>query len=788
MHAVQCRWLRLAATVPSTTYQALLLLPTTRPTPRRRHPSTLQARCQAAAAQVEGEKPSRQNNDRGRYGPLSSDSVQDFYDAPAFERDDDLRSPKRKPFQLSVPVRALINRNRHRLGLPMVVNWKKFTSEAVRVHDEWCGLDDPRALQQLERERKAKSGSTFSSRSKFKPDSYKPFQHLSQSSSMMRPQPGADPMAKVALNPEYKDAMAVARLVNESNRHSVVDGLRACGQKVDASRIKYLPRPPIVTIMGHVDHGKTTLLDCLRRTNVASGEAGGITQSIGAFQVSIPGTSTPVTFIDTPGHASFKSMRKAGLRGTDIVVLIISGVEGVQEQTIECINLILEEKIPVIVAISKMDRLDRKGVDESRAVLEIGNTLQAHGLQIEACHGDVMAVPISAKTGEGINNLLEAILLQSEMLELSTAVPCRAEALVLESKTTHDGVIPGATGFSPTDAVVNCIVKRGVFKKGMNIIGGQYFVKLQRILDEGGNEIQEAGPSRPVTLIGFGRHLPSPNSLVIEAGRRIKAGEWQKFWAHFTYAQTSRAEWYDIMRKEQRLLCWEPRSDIPDEALPSYQRRDDTPQLRIILKASTSGMLSAMEDIVGNLPKSDRVMARVIHSEVGDVNDNDGTLFMQRPQSTCIVGVGVKNVAMMDWKGKEPILVDVIYHMEDLIKERMLELLPSRQEERQLGTAEVKQTFTFSGEKVGNVAGLQVKSGVINRASPTKVLRGGIEVYRGGNGCIKSLRHVKDEVNEMQAGEECGLIIAGFKFEQGDVLEQYQTEDVRPTAEEVFGE
>eukprot|EP01059_Diplonema_ambulator_P036388 TRINITY_DN9046_c0_g1_i1.p1 TRINITY_DN9046_c0_g1~~TRINITY_DN9046_c0_g1_i1.p1 ORF type:complete len:753 (+),score=168.32 TRINITY_DN9046_c0_g1_i1:124-2382(+) len=731
---------------------------------------------------------------RGMAGRYGREEEKVYYDAQDLKLDEHEKGATRKPFTLGLTTRAAINRNRQRLGLPQVVNWKKFTSEAVKVRDELCGLDDPRAQQQLEREKKSKAGSSWTKQDERPFGSFKkkPFAKYSQTSSEIRPKPTTHPMEALMHLREHEDAIRISRMINESNRQSVADAIHALGRpKPNPASIKYIPRNPVVSIMGHVDHGKTTLLDLLRKSDITAHEAGGITQSIGAFTVKVPGHETPITFIDTPGHAAFDNMRKAGINATDIVILVISIREGVQDQTIEVINHIKEAGLTPVVAVNKVDLSQ----DVEHDLIRIGNQLSAHGIILESMGGDVLSTPISAKRGVNIDALLENVLLQSEMLELTTPVPCRAEGLVIESKALGADLTPGSRPeYSAGTTVANIIVKRGVFKKGMSIISGEHFVKLEDIHDEAGNSIPEAGPGQPASLIGFGINVPAPNSLVIEAGRRVSQKEWKNFWTDFMRAKVNKEKWFDAVQKEERLLFWNPRPDIADEALYKRQRRDDTQQLRLILKANTQGMADAMETAVDQIPKLKSVVLRVIHKGVGDISDQDGALYNHRPEETMVVGTAVKNASLSEFK-HEPVLVDVIYDMIESIKQRMTEFYPPRVIDVEEARAEVKQVFKFSGEKEGNVGGSFVSQGRIHLQGVVKVLRTPalgetpVEVFRAdGPGAIKSIRHVKEEVQEITSGMECGIILSGFTFEPGDVIIQFKTKEEPRTVEEVFAE
>eukprot|EP01063_Lacrimia_lanifica_P017777 TRINITY_DN24780_c0_g1_i1.p1 TRINITY_DN24780_c0_g1~~TRINITY_DN24780_c0_g1_i1.p1 ORF type:complete len:751 (+),score=266.75 TRINITY_DN24780_c0_g1_i1:124-2376(+) len=721
----------------------------------------------------------------GRYGKNEAETVYDTSDLGANNAIPEGHTTRR-PFMLGITSRAMINRNRIRLGLPPVINWKKFTSEAVRIREELVGLDDPRALQQIQREKRSKLGSAMMKEGQGR-NARKPYSKYAQTSSQARPRAISHPVLELMTFPKYRDAARVARIVNPASRESVADSLKALGRSANAhpSKIQYVPKPPVVTIMGHVDHGKTTLLDLLRRSDVASGEAGGITQAVGAFRVPVPGRDIPITFIDTPGHAAFDAMRLASMNATDMVVLVVSLVEGVQQQTVEIIQQIKKANVPVVVAMNKADRV-KDSLDE--AVLSLGNEMAGHGILLDTHDGDVLCNSLSAKTGDGVGELLDNILLQAEVLELTTPSPCRAEALIIESQAQTRQVETRSPGpeFS-SSSTVNAIVKCGSFAPGQQIISGEQFVTIKELLDEHGNSLKEATPGQPISIVGFGQNPPAPNSLMIEAGRRIKRDEWRTFWTDLQQAKANSETWTEDIQRDTELLFWKPRADLGDEALVKSQRRENTAQLRLILKGSTAGMAEGMEKALESIPKLDQVHLRVVRKGAGDVDSNDGQLYQQRPKETMILGVGVQDSSLDDYE-YEPVLVDVIYHMLDAVKERMCDFYPEVVEDTPTATAEVKDTFSFSKEKVGNVGGSHCTFGQMNFQGLTKVMRNGEEVYRGERGCVKSLRHVKDEVQLVENGQDFGIILEdGFQFEKGDEIVQYTTATRRPTVEEIFG-
>ena len=683
----------------------------------------------------------------GRYGRVVQET---YYEIPEPEAKVEKRTGRIRSFELGVTKRALINRNRQRIGLPPVHNWVKFTKEAVKVRDEFIGLDDPRAQQQIEREKAAKLGSVRH-RAHISHSRDRPMSQYSQTSSMRRSPGGRSPMETIGMWKQYKDCINVARIVNESSRESVAEALKSLGRPVPAAKIKYVPRPPVVAVMGHVDHGKTTLLDTLRKSNVASGEAGGITQAIGAFQVPVAGFSQKVTFIDTPGHAAFETMRTAGIVATDLAVLVVSVIEGVQTQTIEVIKSIKKHNVPVVVALNKIDRSFNIEEDVIKAI----NGLEGEGISVH--NGDVQVVRISAQKGTGIDELLEAISLEAEVLELRSAEPCRAEAYVLESNTT-------TSLEARSNKLVNVIVKRGVLKPGMSIVTGGIFTTIKKLLSESGEVLKEATPSQPCFIDGFKQYTPHPNSIIVDAGRRIKNDEWGRFWSCFIHAKTTEDKWTEETEGFTRMLFWNERPDIPDEALKPSQRRSDVPHLRIIIKASTQGMADAMDNAIRAIPELDKVLCRVISKGVGNISSQDGDLYLARPAETLIVGCGVKDESLEEMENV--VIVDIIYKMIEAVHERMISFYPPVVKEVVTGTAKVKNTFSFSGEKSGNVAGMTVSSGAIQTKLPLRVTRGETEVFINMKGnCIKSLRHHKEERDSIEVGMDCGLILEdGYVF------------------------
>ena len=496
----------------------------------------------------------------GRYGRVSLTST--FYELDQSELDESMGTRKRRAFSLGATRRAALNRSRQRLGLPPILNWRKFTAEAVTVREELCGLDDPRAQQHIERERKGKTGASHQHKGNPNLKNKKPFSKYAQTSSMQRGSLADHPVKRIMQNKRFRDCIAVSRLLNETNREAICNMQRALGKPaIHPNKIQYIPRAPVVTVMGHVDHGKTTLLDSLRNSDRAGGEIGGITQSVGAFQVSVPGSEVPITFIDTPGHAAFTTMRKAGINATDVVVMVVSAREGVQEQTIEVINLIKESGVPVVIALNKVDRVH----DRDAALLQISAQLSAHDIILECDGGDVMHSFISAKTGEGIGQLLDNLLLQAELLELQTPTPCRAEASILETAAPPSEQSVGMLSSFSTTPTVTAIVRRGVLAPGMTLISNDQLVKITGLEDENGNPIKQAIPSQPCSIKGFGRNPPKPNTILVDAGRRINQKEWLEFWGELHSAKLRNEDFMELAENETMNLFWNPRPDIMDQ-------------------------------------------------------------------------------------------------------------------------------------------------------------------------------------------------------------------------------
>jgi translation initiation factor IF-2 len=494
-------------------------------------------------------------------------------------------------------------------------------------------------------------------------------------------------------------------------------------------------RAPIITFMGHVDHGKTSLLDAIRKTRVAASEAGGITQHIGAYQVDYKGSK--ITFIDTPGHAAFTAMRARGANVTDIVVLVVAADDGLMPQTIEAINHAkAAPHVKIMVAINKID-LPGANIDR------VKKQLQEKGLQAEDWGGDTIVVPVSATKGTGIDQLLEMMALQAEVMELKSSPTATPRGTVIEAQVE--------SGRGPTATV---IVQMGTLKTGDVFICGDYSGKVKSLLNDQGEPIKEAGPSTPAKVLGF-TGLPNAGDefLVMKAERDAK---------------TLSEERLDAKRTGKL--------NVPQRAtLESLlEAADGKKLLRIVLKCDAQG---SVEAIVGalNQIQSDKIDLEIVHSAVGPVSESD--MLLASASNAVVVGFNVKveNVAVTAAKreGVQVKLYSIIYELIDQLKEAMAGLLDPEHRETVIGHAEVKQVFKLSR---GIVAGCLVTDGRIARTARARVLRRRQPVYDGG---LSTLRRFQDDVKEVRSGLECGIKLGDFsEYQVGDIIECYQLEQV----------
>jgi len=499
------------------------------------------------------------------------------------------------------------------------------------------------------------------------------------------------------------------------------------------------PRPPVITIMGHVDHGKTSLLDKIRQANVVSGEAGGITQHIGAYQVKTESGAT-LSFLDTPGHAAFTSMRARGAQVTDIVVLVVAADDAVMPQTIEAINHAKAAEVPMIVAINKIDKPD---ADPQK----VRTDLLQHEVIVEQMSGDVQDVEVSAHTGQGLNDLLEAIALQAEVLEL-TANPDRpAQGAVIEAQLD--------VGRGP---VATVLVEKGTLKRGDIFVVGEQWGKVRALVNDKGDRVNEAGPSVPVEVLGL--------NGTPEAGDVLNVVE--------TEAQAREiAEYREQAAKDKRAAAGA--ATTLDQLLANAKANENVSELPIVVKADVQG---SAEAIVQALEKigNDEVRVRVIHHGVGAITESDITL--AEASGTPVIGFNVRANAparaSANQKGVEIRYYSVIYDLVDDVKAAASGLLGAEIRENFIGYAQIKEVFRVSG--VGNVAGCLVTEGVARRSAGVRLLRDDVVIHEG---TLKTLKRFKDEVKEVQSGQECGMAFENYDdIRQGDVIEIFEREEV----------
>jgi translation initiation factor IF-2 len=502
------------------------------------------------------------------------------------------------------------------------------------------------------------------------------------------------------------------------------------------------PRAPVVTIMGHVDHGKTTLLDVIRKSDVAAGEAGGITQHIGAYTISVPHPErkkglAQITFLDTPGHAAFSSMRARGANVTDIVVLVVAANDGVMPQTLEALNHAKAAKVPILVAVNKMDHPNANS-------MKVRQQLQDKGLVPDDWGGDTIFVDVSALTKQGVDKLLEMILLQAELLELKANPDRRAKGNVIES-----GVEPGG----PTATV---LVRKGTLRVSDIILCGEFYGRVRALISEEGQRLKEAGPSVAVRVLGL--------NGVPDAGLEFSVVEDEK-------AARELAEQRAHETKAQDL---ENRSKVTLENLFASLAAAQSKALKIVVKADTQGSVEAIVEALKKI-ESDKVTLEILHSDVGTINENDVAL--ASASAAVILGFHARVDSTAAEKAKHEgvqiKLYAIIYELIDQVKEAMAGLLEPDVKESIVGSAEVRQVFELS--KGVPVAGCMVANGRIVKGK-MRVRRRKDVIYEG---IIQSLRRFQDEVNEVRAGMECGIRVEGYsEFQVGDTIECYTTEKV----------
>jgi translation initiation factor IF-2 len=502
-----------------------------------------------------------------------------------------------------------------------------------------------------------------------------------------------------------------------------------------------LPRAPVVTIMGHVDHGKTSLLDAIRQTNVAEGEAGGITQHIGAYQVTAPSGQT-VTFIDTPGHEAFTAMRARGAKVTDIVVLVVAADDGVMPQTVEAINHAKAAEVPLIVAINKMDK---PGADPQR----VRTDLLQHEVIVESMSGETLEVEVSALKKTGIEKLLETILLQAELLTLRANPNRSAEGVIIEAKLERGR---GSVG--------TVLVQRGTLAIGDIIVAGSAWGRVRALIDDRGEPVDSAGPSVPVEILGF--------DSAPEAGEPFAVVE----------NEARARELTDYRARKRRQTLGSASTSRTLEQMMQQLKEAGRKEFPLVVKGDVQG---SVEAIVGALRKlgTDEVEARMVHSGVGGITESD--IVLAGASKAVVLGFNVRaNVqakAAADQAGVEIRYYNIIYDLVDDVKAAMSGLLSPTIREIFLGNARILEVFNIS--KVGKVAGCRVTDGKVERGAKVRLIRDNVVIHEG---TLSTLKRFKDEVREVPAGQECGMAFANYQdIREGDVIECYNVETIKRT-------
>ncbi|MGP1394062.1 MAG: translation initiation factor IF-2 [Inquilinaceae bacterium] len=539
------------------------------------------------------------------------------------------------------------------------------------------------------------------------------------------------------------DADTAELLVNEFGhrikRVSEADvevGLR--GEEDDTGDL--MPRPPVVTVMGHVDHGKTSLLDALRQSDVAAREAGGITQHIGAYQVTME-NGARITFIDTPGHEAFTEMRARGANTTDIVILVVAADDGIMPQTVEAIRHATAAEVPIIVAINKIDLPD---ADTTR----VNNELLQHNIVVEAMGGDVLTVEVSAKTKQGLDKLEEAILLQAELLELRGNPNRSAEGSVIEAKLER--------GRGP---VATVLVQRGTLKVGDIFVTGSEWGRVRAMINDRGEQIDAAGPSMPVEVLGLnGAPLAGDDFIVVETEARAR-------------------EITEFRGRKKRDLFQAAGARGTLEQMFTQIAAGAVKELPMVIKGDVQGSIEAIASSVEKLVGEEtEVRVRILHSAVGGINESDITL--AKSTGAMVIGFNVRaNPQAREMARRDGVDIryySVIYNVIDDVRQALSGMLSPTLRENFLGNAEIREIFNIT--KVGKVAGCHVTEGMVRRGAKVRLLRDNIVIHEG---TLKTLKRFKEEVREVREGYECGMAFENYEdIRVGDVIEAFETEEV----------
>ena len=499
-------------------------------------------------------------------------------------------------------------------------------------------------------------------------------------------------------------------------------------------------RPSVITIMGHVDHGKTSLLDALRQTNVADGEAGGITQKIGAYQIEKNGRK--ITFIDTPGHEAFTDMRARGAKVTDIAILIVAADDGVMPQTVEAISHAKAAEVPIIVAVNKIDKPDANPMRVKQELME-------HGIVSVEWGGDVEFVEISAKFGQNLDELLETILLTSEILELKANYHKRAKGIVLESRLDPQ-----------VGPIADVLIQEGTLKVGDVIVAGEASGKVRALLSDRGDRVDDITVSQPTEIVGF--------NTVPEAGDILYVIQNEKHAKRIV----------EEMAKERKLRDQNRKKHVSLEMLSQQLEEDKIKDLKLIIRADSKGSVEALKESLFKL-STEEVAVNIIQATSGAISESDVKL--GEASDAIIIGFNVrpttKAMKEAEKAGVEIRTHNVIYHITEEIEQALTGMLEPEYREEYLGRIEIKKVFKIT--KVGNVAGCIVVDGRVKRDSNVRVLRNGIVIY---DGKLASLKRFQDDVKDVVAGQECGLGIENFNdIKEGDIIEAYEVQEIQRT-------
>jgi translation initiation factor IF-2 len=524
----------------------------------------------------------------------------------------------------------------------------------------------------------------------------------------------------------------VVKRVAESD---VLEGL--VGDADDEAMLK--PRPPVVTIMGHVDHGKTSLLDALRRTDVAAGEAGGITQHIGAYQVALK-SGHKISFLDTPGHAAFTAMRARGAKVTDIVILVVAADDGVMPQTVEAIAHAKAAQVPMIVAINKIDKGDANPTRVKTELLQ-------HEVQVEDMGGEVQAVEVSAIKGLGLDKLEEAILLQAEILDLKANPDRLAEGAVVEAKLDK--------GRGP---VATVLVQRGTLKVGDIVVAGSEWGRVRLLANERGETVKSAGPSEPIEVLGL--------SAVPEAGDEMAVVD--------SEARAREVAEYRARKRREQRQASSSRQTL--DQLLKTREAGEKQQLPLVLKADVQGSSEAIQGALAKLG-TDEVGAQILQSGVGGITESD--VILAQASGAAVIGFNVRaNAQARDRAKRDGVEIryyNIIYNLVDDVKAALSGMLTPETREKFLGNAEILEVFTIT--KVGKVAGCKVTEGVVRRGAKVRLIRDHVVIHEGE---LSTLKRFKDEVKEVNAGQECGMAFANYQdIQKGDVIECFDIEIIQ---------